>query len=235
MRKSKTLKTSRPVVTLRSGTEKALASYAAAAAAAGVGVLALAADASAKIIYTPAHVSIPVNGAPVLLDLTGDGTTDFSIKNSVQYLASTNLPDLTVQAGNASNAVWGRGVLSTSLAPKGVFAWALPEGFRVESNESYFQNGGPWVMAWGEVGKVSYTFGQWFSAKSRYLGLKFVIDGEIHYGWARFNVFRSTEQAGLEATLTGYAYDSVANRSIAAGDTSGPEASTLGGLAQGRK
>jgi peptidoglycan hydrolase-like protein with peptidoglycan-binding domain len=53
--------------------------------------------------------------------------------------------------------------------------------------------------------------------KNRYLGLKFSVNGETHYGWARLNVsFRAPH---ITATLTGYAYETEANKAIDAGQT----------------
>src|SRR5271155_5870254 len=55
--------------------------YALGAAAAGVGILALAHPAEAKIIYTRADTSIPVNGGLIELDLNHDGINDFQFSN----------------------------------------------------------------------------------------------------------------------------------------------------------
>jgi hypothetical protein len=54
-----------------------LNSYALAASAAGVGMLALAQPAEAKIVYTPAHIAVPINTF-LPLDLNHDGVNDLS-------------------------------------------------------------------------------------------------------------------------------------------------------------
>jgi hypothetical protein len=51
--------------------------------------------------------------------------------------------------------------------------------------------------------------------KNRYLGVKFLIKGKIHYGWIRLTVI--TQPLGMTATITGYAYETVANKAITAG------------------
>jgi hypothetical protein len=56
--------------------------YALAASAAGVSLLALTPPAEAKIIYTPAHRVIGPHDS-YNIDLNHDGTTDFTIANSV--------------------------------------------------------------------------------------------------------------------------------------------------------
>ena len=54
------------------------------------------------------------------------------------------------------------------------------------------------------------------------LGLKFIVKGKTHYGWARLTV-QALGGAFIKATLTGYAYETIPNRTILAGHTKGPE------------
>jgi hypothetical protein len=61
-----------------------------------------------------------------------------------------------------------------------------------------------------------YSVGPWAGGKNGYLGLKFMIDGQVHFGWARVTV---TKHIG-EVVLTGYAYETVANKHLKAGQTS---------------
>ncbi len=209
--------------------EKSLCSYAAAAAASGVSLLASAPSAEARIVYTPADTTIPRNGAPVLLDLNHDGIADFSFSNrGLIYLGW-----LVADAKDQGNAIWGRGNLSggdfKNGPPKGtytgVFASALFAGFAVKPNKSHFQKGPQWLMTFDGTGpSTSVTFGQWRQTKGRYLGLKFMIDGQVHYGWARLNV---SAQRPITATLTGYAYETIPNKPIITGKTKGPDVITL--------
>jgi hypothetical protein len=66
--------------------------------------------------------------------------------------------------------------------------------------------------------------------------LKFTIHGKTHYGWARLNVAVSAG-AHVDATLTGYAYETIANEAIVTGKKHGPDnasqPATLGQLARG--
>ncbi len=66
--------------------------------------------------------------------------------------------------------------------------------------------------------------------------MKFQIKGKTHYGWARLSVSLNFDK--FDAFLTGYAYETVANKPIIAGKTKGPdvislEPASLGRLAQG--
>jgi hypothetical protein len=122
-----------------------------------------------------------------------------------------------------------------------VFAAALHPGFTVGPKKSYFQEGtSRWLMALaGGSNFGTNTKGQWLYTCGRYLGLKFTIDGETHYGWARLTVTLPTGIGGtIKATLTGYAYETIPNKPIITGKTKGPdvitlEPATLGRLAQG--
>jgi hypothetical protein len=69
-------------------TNHQLHKYALAASAAGVGILALVQPAEAKIIYTPAHRTIP-SGGHYQLDLNHDGVTDFVLANMFRSLNSS--------------------------------------------------------------------------------------------------------------------------------------------------
>jgi len=60
-------------------------------------------------------------------------------------------------------------------------------------------------------------------AVERFLGFRFKINGEDHYGWARLNVVISDSYPGLTATLTGYAYETIPGKAIIAGSTEGPD------------
>jgi len=238
---------SRSAVRLGDDVERSLSAYAATAVAAGVSWLALASAAQAKIVYTPADVSIPPNGEPVLLDLNHDGTTDFSFVNYSTTWARSGFFILQARAASQSNAVWGRGTEFAFRGRKNVFASVLNAGRVVGPNDSYVQKGGPWLMAMerheapcDSCYPGTITYGQWLYTQHKYLGLKFMISGQVHYGWARFDVTAPEGLRGIQATLTGYAYETIPNKPIMTGKTKGPdvvvvvfEPASLGRLAQG--
>lgn len=87
--------------------------------------------------------------------------------------------------------------------------------------------------AWAGSGK---------GVSNRYLGLKVVIRGEVHYGWARLSVSLGHQRHfnDVSGTLTGYAYETVPDKPIVAGQMNGDDVitvqpKTLGSLALGRK
>jgi hypothetical protein len=201
--------------------------YALAAGAAGVGVLALAQPAEAKIIYTPAHKNI---GAKTFLDLNHDGIHDFKFiasrtSHCVGGCTTTGVRHGTAfTSSNAKLAVYG--VRSRNqIYGQAKYASALPAGVRIGPNGK-FPGGNIMAEANAIDGANEYYKGPWAGTLGggdvthRYLGLRFTIKGKIHFGWARLNVIMS-QGAHIQATLTGYAFETIAGKSIKAGQTIG--------------
>ena len=188
--------------------------YALAASAAGVSLLSLTQPAEAKIIYTPTHVVISPNGVHLYnLDLNHDGT-DFVLQT--KFYSTTNH-----SAG--TQVLIASGVQGNSLDVSHGFAAALEAG-KVVGPRKNFQNRGVMASDSGSAGaSTSVKRGPWVDVGNRYLGLKFKINGETHYGWARLSVKAQRGYFYVEATLTGFAYETVANKPIMTGKTKGPD------------
>jgi hypothetical protein len=224
-----------------------LNTYAQVASAAGVSVLALAGASEAKVVYTETY-QVTQEGLPLYIDLNHDGIKDFLLRTTF-YQGSSGL-EVGLAAsgyppGNTNNVVAGR-----RFSRSGYFtsaAFALPAGARIGPKGS-FSVRFPIMAAelFNGLGSQSSALGPWAGkgkgVKDRYLGLKFVISGEVHYGWARVSVTLGHERQfdDVSGTLTGYAYETVPDKPIVAGQTTGPDVitvppETLGGLALGRK
>jgi hypothetical protein len=181
--------------------------YALAAGAAGVGMLALARSAEAKIVYTPAHIKIAPNST-VSLDLNHDGKNDFTFKNVLSI--SSNAPSfrsdrLSIIAANTNQ-----------VAGLARYASALVAGVKIGTSAAF--SGGSLSMAFGmDQGGSLYCDGKWNSVQNRYLGMKFTIAGQTHFGWARLNT--RCDLYKVESVLTGYAYETVAGEAITTGQT----------------
>jgi hypothetical protein len=188
--------------------------YALAASAAGVSLLALAQPSEARIVYTKTHQVIGANGL-YKLDLNHDGKIDFAIKNQTRQYASTAINSLLVGAATS-----GRGVEGTQ-SRYGFFAAALKGGTRIPNARKFAPVAKMAFQCGGVCGTSDYlTSGNWVNVASHYLGLKFKIRGQTHYGWARLSVSVSKQPLAVTATLTGYAYETIPNRPIVAGRTS---------------
>jgi len=199
--------------------EHRLNMYALAASAAGVGMLAVAQPAEGKIIYTKANKQIGPK-TTFHLDLNHDGVADFDLKDALATSSYGGIfGTLSALPDEKHNAVWGhtafrKGYASALYAgvpvgPKGQFLRGA--GFMAASSHSGLR-AGPWMCT-----------GPWADVTNRYLGLKFTIKGETHFGWARLNV--SCSNATVNATLTGYAYETIRNRPIVTGKKKGDEES----------
>jgi hypothetical protein len=217
---------SRPTAPVNPRLDKSIAAYMLAAGAAGVGMLTLALPAQAKIVYTPDDQQVPPN-VGLSLDLNHDGIVDFVFSNFYSSTSST----LALSVGPVSPA---NEIFSTGSNRHSVFAAALPAGAVIGPDGKFKKIRGE-GMANG-IDLNATCQGPWIHAHEQYLGLKFIIKGEIHFGWARLNV-NCVYPHAVNALLTGYAFETVVNHPIVAGDTKGPDVSTdtgtLGNLARG--
>ena len=220
----------RPAKRLSSPLEHHLGAYAIAASAAGVGMLALAPPGEAKIVYTPAHLVLEKDTNIVrYLDLNHDGVKDFRLLHAHGSSSRWASSGLFVGGQNGSNRVMG-----VNHGGGGYYASALVAGAKIGPN-SRSSKSHP-LMA-SAASPSSWLAGYWANSgkgvKNRYLGLQFLINGKIHYGWARLNV--TVRQYGqghtIAAVLTGYAYETIPNKPIIAGRTHG--GASLGALAAG--
>jgi hypothetical protein len=193
--------------------------YALAASAAGVGVLAMTQPSEARIVYTPTHKNIaPSRDVP--LNLNHDGKMDFSFHDSFsctsfcEYIVGA----ITVIPARQENEIVGYAGRSRH------YASALAAGARIGAKSPFMA--GNEVMVYGGydagTNSVGFCIGPWKNVRNRYLGLKFTANGKTHYGWARLNE-TCAKNGGNTAVLTGYAYETVANRPIIAGKTRGPD------------
>jgi|HubBroStandDraft_6_1064221.scaffolds.fasta_scaffold245108_1 hypothetical protein len=181
-------------------------------------MLVAAQPAEAKIIYTKANER--VFGIAVPLDLNHDGKTDFYFMSGVVATTPATSIGLSIHPDSPGNAVWVTG--------KGKAA-ALRAGARVGPKALFSSHNSDVSM--GKIVIVQtngkrYYYGPWENGgkgvKSRYLGLRFQIKGKTHYGWARLN-FPSPQQA----KLTGYAYETIPDKPILAGETKGTDESNV--------
>lgn len=225
--------------------ERNLKHYALAASAAGVGLLASGQRAEAKVVYTPANVPIIYDATPVPLDLNHDGTNDFTL-SAIAPGGRFYKTYIQVAPVASANRVWGMVEKGGFRSASFLAAADLPRGVEV-GPKGRFANAGAEKLAekfWylGTASTSTGSFGPWANygkgVMNRFLGFKFTINGETHYGWARLNVvFQSTIPY---ATLTGYAYETVANKPIltagvaaAANTSTEAQPATLGHLARG--
>jgi hypothetical protein len=219
-----------------------LTMYALAASAAGVGLVA-AQPAEGKIIYTKTDKSIG-DKQTLYIDLNHDGIYDFKLKNTLLTSTAGGAFDhLDAAPAQKGNGVWGH-----TIPPFNAYASALLPGVEIGPKGQFLGVAG--LMAASSIsgairnpkpdGNYSCT-GPWANVQNRYLGFKFEIKGETHFGWARLSVVCAN--VTVTATLTGYAYETIADHPIRTGDEKGTEEAqekqalpaTLGQLALGAR
>jgi hypothetical protein len=223
---------SRTPSSLSKSVHQQLNMYALAASAAGVGMLALAQPSEAKIVYTPANVHIGIN-QHYSIDLNHDGTVDFTIEDVFRGNGKcSTFAEIGEKANGVNGVIIARGF-------GGVFAAALSQGSKIGASQ-FFRGNSRFLAIYNHYKTTTSnvcmkdSFGRWINVTNHYLGLKFVVHGKTHYGWAQLTVNKSGHS--LVAHLTGYAYENIAGKSIMAGQTnaktdnptnedSGPEAS----------
>jgi hypothetical protein len=207
----------RKTANLSESMHQRLNAYAIAASAAGVGALALAQPSEAKIVYTPVHHVI-LRHSTFGLDLNHDGKVDFQINQTSGCttdggfggFCQTRLYAYVPFYQDPGNAVMGQTKWpfhAAALKAGAPINAAQPFG----ASALYFRS-----RASNTAGRCT---GSWTDVKNRYLGLKFEIKGKVHFGWARLSV-TCTLHAKKSGVLTGYAYETVPNRPIRAGETS---------------
>jgi len=188
-----------------------LEAYSLGAIAVGVAAIAMVRPSAAEIIYTPTNQPIG-NNQKVSLDLNNDGVTDFILVNDTHFSTTPFGDDLSILPAVVGSAAGGK------MVRRGYFAGAIPAGVSVGSSRKFLAHRAN--LAYASLTAFTYVSGgYWKYARNRYLGLKFLIDGEVHFGWARLNVQANKKTQEVKAILTGYAYETIANQPIVTGQT----------------
>jgi hypothetical protein len=170
------------------------------ALAAGTAVAASPAS-HAEVVFTPSSAVFQGLGK-FDIDLDNDGSTDVSLIAKWTYYDTGNMIQALFASGKrpSDQIVTKRGYAAaltknTPIGPGQPFrAFALMETPFYRGSWNY----------WGGYGK------------SRCLGIRFLIHGEVHYGWIGFRQVHNTPVA---AKLFGYAYEAIPDKGILAGDT----------------
>jgi len=207
--------------------------------ATGVGLPAFAENRPNAIVYTPASISFMGSyalGKNVGIDFNGDGITDISIQG-YGYGAGGEQHFSTFRTGGVK---WVGSAMSHALA----------KGEQIGPRANF---SGRNLMARSEWHRSPSSnricYGPFHDANTKYLGVRFSIDGETHFGWV--NIYAKCGGGGAKDTfvfggVNGYAYNTIPNEPIDAGqvyakppeegdatEPSAPEPGTLGALSLG--
>lgn len=191
--------------------------YATAAISAGVSVLALSGITEGSVVVTNTNINVGP-GSLTYIDMNHDGKNDFAFGGS-----AGGYHDHTWYGSLAVFPITGGKVVGGARTPTGPYASALSSGANIGPSAHFSSSvaQGQLTLEFSVASQSGPTSnhvlrGPWGYVGSRYLGVKFLINGQIHYGWIRMSISWSGRVFG---TITEYAYETVANKKIAAGAT----------------
>jgi hypothetical protein len=188
-----------------------LSRYTVAAAA----VVAAASGATAQVVYTdvnPDYTADDDNNAngftAVLLDLNNDAAPDFILASRDTTIGANRTRFTLVAPYGTVNAVAGE----TPSAYDYALALNLNDAINNTLNWIAATN----TMAYNVASANPYNE-NWNGVTDKYLGLKFNVGANVHYGWARLDV----QAIGDVWTLKDYAFNATPDAAINAGQTAG--------------
>jgi len=176
------------------------------ALAAGVAV-ACQVPAYGEVIFTPSNAVI-TGPAKITIDLDNDGNTDITV--FLRQCATFSGYGGFVACASAKGGRRFDGIAIGSYEQ----ARALVEGARIGPRHRFLFS--------AIMGTALRYVGSWGFVKHRFLGIKFLINGETHFGWVGFRSVDGVSQ--FTVSLAGWAYETEPNKTIVAGDvgTSSP-------------
>jgi hypothetical protein len=178
-------------------------------------------DANGQIEYT--DITPDFNGginSDYALDLNNDGTDDFQITQSQPYSYpsfSFLVNRLAIRPLDAANET----LVDNPSAGAYAYPFALDSGGVISSGQATWNNNGFGSSSFQSLNWAStyygslYNDGNFVGVADKFIGLRFNISGQTHYGWVRLDV-------SADATVWAvkdYAYNSVAGEPINAGQT----------------
>lgn len=169
------------------------------------------ANVNGQVDYTDLGLS-QVDAVSYDLDVDNDGTAEFTFfNNSVSYL---------LIAPKFTNA----GIMGLSNTPFSYpyfYPFALNSGEDINSSQTTWLQGNGYYQTMNWL-NCAVPYNQWCDPTTdKYLGLRFDISGQTHYGWARVSVYNLPGTGDFPNSgwaITGYAYEKTPDTSIKAGD-----------------
>lgn len=210
-----------PAIPFSKTFDQRLKLYSVTAAAAGVSILALAQPSNAEVVITRKTIPLnPVNNVftSIPVDVDRDGIADFSFSINDYFVHSHSIRIGIVP-------LQGGAVVGTPAVHAPAYASNLMRGAKIGHSARFSSKG----FAEVERSFIPYApsqyerllYGEWGgNSSNRYVGIRFLINGKTHYGWVRLSV--DATQFPLSGTITGYAYETVANKPIVAGIAPAP-------------
>jgi hypothetical protein len=173
---------------------KTLTRYSATAAS----ILAIQKMADAQIVYTDIPDTLVTDGF-YYLDLNNDGTFDYRFKKG-----DFNTTYVSVEGLFSGNSMLGYATVSSAY----IYPFKLDALDPISHNQPFSDARG--ILAGGTGNDANFD-----GAINGYLGLKFLIGGNPHFGWVRMSVSPDAQWF----IIKDFAYESTAGAAILAGET----------------
>lgn len=193
------------------------------------GVL-LASVAGAQIVYTDVNPDVTINSTNSYydVDMNNNSTPDFRllhvpVSSAVTYLGmNVNINGDAIAVGANTNAIVG--ATSTINSSTVYVPSALALNTPINASASWQTNTASYgtqtlavkvdvtIPALGYSG--TETGGNWLGQTDKYLGVKFSVGANTHYGWIRLDVASDA----TSAVIKDFAYDATPDAPILAGD-----------------
>lgn len=195
---------------MNSNVQRKLNAYAAAA-----GAIAVAGTASAQVNYTDINPDTIVHDSVYYdLDMDNNGQPEMRFE-TVTYTGSSvtvNLAQVQLQ-GDTNNAIIGS--LYYGMYP---FPYSMNNGDSISSTNTNWHNANVNAgLQYLGVVAGSYTYCNWLGVSDKYLGVRFKIGANTHYGWVRLSVNSTADTIWVKD----YAYELLPNVGITAGQMVG--------------
>jgi len=190
------------------------------------GITTVVSGTNAQVVYTDVNPDYLLSGnlSVYPLDLNNDASPDFmlmTLDTLINYVSSSTTYNINIDAVTINPGASSNGWLQSNSYPT-----ALAQGAMVGSSGSFESSnssfGYPLVAVVQQsilyngvpVYNYSNTIGNFQLDQEAILGLRFKINNNIHYGWARVEF-----TSGGVLSIKDYAYDATPNTAIIAGET----------------
>jgi len=194
------------------------------------GITTVVSGANAQVVYTDVNPDYLLSGnlSVYPLDLNNDASPDFMLMNLdtlINYV-STSYSNVVTYNINVDAATINPGASSNGWLQSNSYPAALAQGAMVGSSGSFESSnssfGYPLAAVLQQsvlyngvpVYNYSDTIGNFQMDQEAILGLRFKINNNIHYGWARIEY-----TSGGVLSIKDYAYDATPNTAVIAGET----------------
>jgi len=215
---------------LKDSLSKRLAQYGALAVAiAGV------TDASGQIVYTDITDYNGGVNTDYLLDLNNDAIIDFEILQNQSITTYAGYPLTYNSLLLVPTAIGNEALVDDPLAGNFAYPFALNSGDVISSGQSAWNNNGfsagYMSLNWNYSLDVNGTIygaidGNFTDVTDKFIGLRFELNGQTHYGWARLDV----NIDGTTWVVKDYAFNSTPGAAINAGQTLGVAESNVNNI-----